>query len=252
MSARRMVKSSIECRQPHLIAEERVTAPSDQTQSKTQSQSPTHTSADAKPHLLHIIGSPRGSRSASMEVADAFVDAWRTAHPAGTVDTLDTWHTPLPEFDSEALGAKYAALEGRERTTEEIKVWHTITALADRFRKAQVIVFSVPMWNFGIPYRLKHLIDVVSQKDLLFSFDERGLQGLLTGTKGVTIAARGVASGEFGEHQESYLSAWYQMVGIQEHHNIVVEKTLYGPDIDTRSRQAARAAAVDLAQRLVV
>ena len=208
------------------------------------------TLSNTQPHLLHVIASPRGPRSASREVADAFVTAWRELHSEGTVDTLDVWHTVLPEFDGAALGAKYAALEGRERTAQEVEVWGAITALAERFRKAQLIVFSTPMWNFGIPYRLKHLIDVVSQKDLLFSFDERGLQGLLTGTKGVTIAARGAELGEFPEHQESYLSTWYQMVGIKEHHDIVAEKTLYGPDIDAQSRQAACKAAIELAQTL--
>jgi FMN-dependent NADH-azoreductase len=155
------------------------------------------------------------------------------------------------EFNGDALGTKYAALEGRARTADKLKVWSEITALAERFRKAQLIVFSVPMWNFGIPYRLNHLIDVVSQKDLLFSFDDREY-GLLTGAKGVTIAARGAASGTFAEHQESYLSTWYEMVGIKEHHDIIIERTLHGPDTDAQSRETARDAAIALAKSLRV
>ena len=212
----------------------------------------TQKSSSDAPRLLHVIGSPRGARSASLEVADSFITAWLAAHGNATVDTLDVWDTELPEFDSYALGAKYAALEGRDRTPEEVEVWDAITALANRFRHAQLIVFSVPMWNFGIPYRLKHLIDVVSQKDLLFTFDERGLQGLLTGVKGVTISARGAELGAFAEHQGAYMSTWYEMVGIKEHHDIVVEKTLYGSEVDAKSRAAGRDAAVDLAKRLEV
>lgn len=81
---------------------------------------------------------------------------------------------------------------------------------------------------------------------------ERGLQGLLTGVKGVTIAARGAELGAFAEHQGAYMSTWYEMVGIKEHYDIAVEKTLYGSEVDAQSRAAGRDAAVELAKRLEV
>lgn len=197
-------------------------------------------------HLLHVVGSPRAQRSASHDVANAFIAAWQSGDPEATLDTLDVWHTALPEFDGVALGAKYAALEGRERTAEEKQVWDEIGALAARFRDADLIVFSVPMWNVGIPYRLKHLIDVVSQKDLLFTFDERGLQGLLTDTRAVTIAARGAPLGGATEHQNAYMRSWCDMVGIRECHDVIIEKTLFGLDVDTQARQTACDEAVAL------
>ena len=204
------------------------------------------------PHLLHIESSPRKQRSASIEVANAFIGAWRVRHPQATVDTLDVWATPLPAFDGEALGAKYAALEGTARSPEQLRVWADIEALGQRFHRADVIVVSVPMWNFGIPYRLKHLIDAVSQKDVLFTFDERGLLGLLGGRKAVVVAARGVALGadfpaaEF-DHQASYMTMWARMVGITEVHTVSVEKTLFGPEADAASRAQAKALATALA-----
>ena len=200
-------------------------------------------------HLLHVESSPRKQRSASIEIAHAFIDAWKSKHSGATVDTLDVWNTALPEFDGEALGAKYAGVEGRERTPAERQVWTEIEALAERFKRADVIVFSVPMWNFGIPYRLKHLIDVVSQKDLLFTFDDRGLNGLLNGRKVVVIAARG-AQLDRTEHQVSYMASWSEMVGIDEQHTVIVEKTLYGPEVDTQGRNAAKAEAVALASTI--
>lgn len=204
------------------------------------------------PHLLHIESSPRKQRSASIEVANAFIAAWKVRHPQATVDTLDVWTTPLPEFNGEALGAKYAALEGTARSPEQLRVWADIEALGQRLHRADVIVVSVPMWNFGIPYRLKHLIDAVSQKDVLFTFDERGLLGLLGGRKAVVVAARGVALGadfpaaEF-DHQVSYMTMWARMVGITEVHTVSVEKTLFGPEADAASRAQAKALAVALA-----
>lgn len=204
------------------------------------------------PHLLHIQSSPRHQRSASIDVAKSFIAAWTARHPQSSIDTLDVWATPLPEFDGEALGAKYAALEGTSRSPAQVKVWADIEALGQRFHRADLIVISVPMWNFGIPYRLKHLIDAVSQKDVLFTFDERGLLGLLTGRKAVVVAARGVALGESFpvaefDHQTRYLTMWARMVGITEVHTVSVEKTLFGPEADAASRAQARAEAAALA-----
>lgn len=207
------------------------------------------------PHLLHIESSPRKQRSASIEVARAFIDTWCARHPQGSVDTLDVWATALPEFDSAALDAKYAGLEGRTRSDDEARAWSSIEALGQRFHRADVIVFSVPMWNFGIPYRLKHLIDAATQKDTLFTFDERGLLGLLGGRSMVLVAARGVALGDdfpaaIYDHQVSYMSMWARMVGITEVHHVTVEKTLFGLEADTASREQAKAQAQALAQSL--
>ena len=142
--------------------------------------------------LLYVESSPRKQRSASIEVAKAFLDAYRIAHPGDSIQTIDVWNLKLPEFDGVAIEAKYAGIEGRERSAEQKAQWQQIEALARPFREADKIVFSVPMWNWGIPYKLKHLIDVISQKDVLFTFDERGLLGLLTGKKALLILAKGV------------------------------------------------------------
>jgi FMN-dependent NADH-azoreductase len=204
--------------------------------------------------LLHVIGSPR-HRSASRQVAHAFVEAWKTKHPEAVVDELSVWDIDLPAFDGPVLEAKYAGIEGRSLDEHQAAAWRTVQALADRFRQADVIVFSVPMWNFGIPYRLKHLIDVISQKDVLFTFDENGLNGLLGGRTVVTVAARGVQLGadfppEQYNFQSTYMTMWAHMVGITDVHTVEVEKTLFGPEQDVASREAASEHARELARTL--
>lgn len=199
-------------------------------------------------HLLYIEASPRKQRSASIEVARAFLDAYRRSHPDARVTTLDVWDLDLPEFDGVALEAKYAALEGRERTPSEVALWERLSALSRPFREADHLVISTPMWNWGIPYKLKHLIDAVSQKDLLFSFDEHGLRGLLGGCKAALILARGLDfSGDSPfarwETQESYLRIWLESIGIAEPAVLRVEGTLLAPE----GRRAAAARAAELA-----
>lgn len=207
------------------------------------------------PHLLHIESSPRKQRSASIEVARAFIDAWQAAHSDGTVDVLDVWSEPLPEFDGAALDAKYAGLSGTPLTDGQTAAWAQIRALAARFQRADRLVISAPMWNYSIPYKLKQLIDVVSQKDLLFTFDERGQLGTLGHCKALLVLARGVEVGDTPDAlkssewdlQRQYLDLWLRMVGISEVEHIIVQKTLYGPDVDTGSRAAAVAQATSLA-----
>lgn len=207
------------------------------------------------PHLLYVESSPRKERSASIEVARAFLDAWSARHPDATVDTLDVWNTPLPEFDGEALAGKYAGLAGEALSPAQDEAWGAIRALAARFQAADILLFSVPMWNYTIPYKLKHLFDLVSQKDLLFSFDEKGQNGLLK-AKAVVVNARGVALGpdsfprETYDHQTTYMRTWLLMVGVTDVHQIEVEKILMGEDAGAESRRKGIEEAERLAANL--
>ena len=51
--------------------------------------------------LLHIVGSPRGDRSASITVAKVSSRPTRPRIPATTIETLDLWKAELPEFDGD-------------------------------------------------------------------------------------------------------------------------------------------------------
>jgi FMN-dependent NADH-azoreductase len=208
-------------------------------------------------HILYIEASPRKSRSASIEVARAALGAWRTETPDLTIDTLDVWATDLPEFDGPAMEAKYAGLSGTALTADQAVAWDEIRTIAARFLAADAIVLAVPLWNFSIPYRLKHLIDLVTQKDVLFSFDETGFGGLLRGRKALVVCARGLdyspsagtPAGTY-DFQKPYLEMWLRFIGISDITTIVVEKTLFGAEIDGAARDAARAEAIAAVKRL--
>ena len=46
------------------------------------------------------------------------------------------------------------------------------------------------MWNFGLPYKLKQLIDLVAQRNYLFSYDGKQYGPLLNVEKASIHAAR--------------------------------------------------------------
>ena len=52
----------------------------------------------------------------------------------------------------------------------------------EQFVNADKFLLAIPMWNFGIPYRLKQYLDVILQPGYTFSFSpETGYSGLVTG-----------------------------------------------------------------------
>jgi len=182
--------------------------------------------------LLHIEASPRGDRSASIAVARHFLDAYRAAHPGDTVETLDLWQTPLPEFDGATLDAKYAVMHGQSHTPDQLQAWYAVVKIAEHFKSADKYLFSLPMWNFGIPYKLKHFIDILAQPGLTFSFTPgEGYKGLVTGKPAVAIYARGGAYGpgtgaEAYDQQSGYLKQILGFIGFTDIREIFVEPTL--------------------------
>src|SRR5215470_13146050 len=121
--------------------------------------------------VLNIVTSPRNDRSASRTLIDALLHEYMRHAGDIVVDTLDVWQERLPEFDAETINAKYKAVSGAPMTSAEAAAWSKIRELASRFQKAERIVMGVPMWNFSFPYKLKQLIDLCCQRNMLFRFD---------------------------------------------------------------------------------
>ncbi|WP_454868013.1 FMN-dependent NADH-azoreductase [Pseudomonas farris] len=210
--------------------------------------------------LLHIECSPRKQRSASLEIARSFIARYQENTPDTEIITLDLWNMVLPEFDELAMDAKYAGLNGTPLTPAQQNAWNTLKDLAAFLHRADVLVMSVPLWNFSIPYKLKHFIDLVSQKDILFSFDpERGLEGMLHNKTAVVMYARGldfsaqsITPAERFDFQKPYVEAWLQFIGVSDVHSVIVEKTILGEDVDLSARKAATQQAMRLADSLVL
>jgi FMN-dependent NADH-azoreductase len=203
-------------------------------------------------YLLNIQSSPRRSRSASIAVADAFVETYRQVCPEVIVDTLNVWEENLPEFDQEAIGAKYKGINQEPMNEAEQKIWVRIQELVVRFKRADRIVIGVPMWNFAYPYKLKQLIDLVAQRNLLFAYDGTTYSPLLRTPRALLILTRG---GEYAEdlptppsrfdHQKGYLEFWLPLVGVQDVRTLVVEGTSWrgeetGKHNIERGKEAAR------------
>lgn len=187
-------------------------------------------------HLLHLAASPRGPQSASLAIADAFLDAYRRAHPADTIETWNLWDGSLPEFGPDAANAKMAVFAGAEPTGGQVAAWQAARAAFERFDRADTYLFSVPMWNAGVPYVLKQFIDVVSQPGWIFDVDaDEGYRHLLAGRgKRAMVVYTGAVWGpklgpEFGsDFQQPYFDDWLRWTGITDIRELRFHPTLTG------------------------
>ncbi len=141
--------------------------------------------------VLHIVASPRGSSSRTLRIADALLKKIGKQFPGATIDTLDVFAEKLPEMNITRVKGKYMLMSGQELSGDAVAAWEEIKAHIARFLAADIIVISTPMWNFGIPYRLKHYIDVVWQPGFMFKYTENGPVGLAAGRKVFVVSTRG-------------------------------------------------------------
>ena len=180
--------------------------------------------------LLEIQSSPRGESSDSVTLTKSFIEVCQSRNSSTIVDTLNVWHERLPEFDYEAIGAKYKAVKHETMTDAESKVWEQIQSLIQRFQSADRIVLGTPMWNFGLPYKLKQLIDLVSQRNYLFAYDGKQYGPLLNVEKAIVVYTRGsrflegtpIPPSRF-DHQATYLNFWLQLIGVRDLRSVIVD-----------------------------
>ena len=203
--------------------------------------------------LLYVESSPRKDRSASIGIAREFIRAYQSAHPSDEVETLDLWSIEMPEFDGQTINAKYRILHGQDHTAAEADAWKGVVDLFQTFNHADKYVFSLPMWNFGVPYKLKHFIDVITQPGLAFNFSpEEGYTGLVTGRPAVVIYARGGSYTDDPnttslDFQKPYLETLLGFIGFSNIQSVVVEPTLGTPEQTDLAVQRAKDLATTIA-----
>ncbi|WP_400996426.1 FMN-dependent NADH-azoreductase [Agromyces sp. GXQ0307] len=194
--------------------------------------------------LLHLSASPRGEASESLALATSFLETFRMERPDVEIRTWDLWDGSLPSFGPDGAGAKMRIFAGETPVGAQETAWHRSRLAFERFAAADLYLFSVPMWNHGIPYILKQFIDVVSQPGTVFAFDgETGYTGLLHGRRAAVVYTsavygpdRGAAFGN--DFQQPYLEDWLRWAGIE-----VVGSAAFRPNLAVADAAGERARA---------
>ena len=125
-------------------------------------------------------------------------------------------------------------------TPSERATWEKIRELASRFEKADRIALGIPMWNFSFPYKLKQLIDLACQRNMLFISDGNEYGPALNIDKAFVAYARGQseqASLQTGsppgfEYVTKYMEFWLHFIGVRSITTMTVEHTWDGRALD--------------------
>jgi len=200
--------------------------------------------------LLHINASPRGARSRSGMISTQVLAGLSAANPALVIETLDLFDADLPPFDAQAIEGRYGLLMGTPVPPEQAAAWDRLRTVAEHFLSFDGWLFSVPMWNFGLPYRLKHYIDCITHPGMTFRNDAAGnVEGLAAGRTAIIVAASAMPFGSMPaieglDFQLSYLNAWLGFIGVTDIHAVRVAGT-FGPEDAVAAAMAKAAAEAD-------
>lgn len=196
--------------------------------------------------LLHIVATPRGEESSTLKVTAGFFEGLKKTNPDCKVDTLDVTKEKLPPMTVKAVNGKYVLLGGKDLTADLKPAWADIIKHIERFLSADGYLISAPMWNFSVPYYLKHYIDVIIQPGYLFKYTDKGAEGLVENKKMAVITSRG---GDYSpgspfssyDFQEPYLKAVFGLAGITDIIFINAQPMdALGPDAQKQKIEAAR------------
>lgn len=207
--------------------------------------------------LLHIIASPRGEKSRTLDVSNEFLNVLKAKYPNLIVEDLDVFKENLPDVLGDAANAKYTLMRGGTLDEKSKTIWDQISGYSANFLSYDAYLISSPMWNFSVPYKLKQYIDVIIQAGILFNFTETGVVGLANNKKMFCITSRGsdYAAGspmhQF-DSQEPYLRSIFGMIGIYDISFINVQPLDIAPRLTEASVVKAKEEAKILAQNSVL
>lgn len=196
--------------------------------------------------LLQINSSLSGDEGYSNILTNQFVQQWQARHPNGTVRVRDLARHPVPHLDAERLHAFITPADKRTEQQREIVAYSD--SLINELREADVIVFGVPMYNFGIPSTLKAYFDHIARSGETFRYTENGAEGLLEDKPVYLLAARGgVYAGTDADSQTSYLNTFLSFLGLRNTQFVYAE----GIAVSEMKQQALAQASAQIEQLAV-
>ena len=196
--------------------------------------------------LLYIEASPRKDHSYSSRVARRFLDAYTTANPDHEVEHLPVFDVDLPNFTAEGANQKMENLmdmiqggTGIDATGE----WAGVLQEIARLESADKVLLSSAMWNYSLPYRLKHWLDLVVQVGVTVKINEQfEYIGQITGRPLQMIIASGSpyesrfpleSDGTKTDFMWPYLNHIFRFIGFTDIRTLRVMPTgIPGPDTD--------------------
>ena len=199
-------------------------------------------------NILQVNASILSNEGHSTRLANEFIAALRTDEK---LIVRDLARDPVPHLDAERFGAFLSKPE--TRTEKQKAILQYSDALIEELRRADTIVFGLPMYNFGVPSTLKAYFDHIARAGVTFRYTEKGPVGLLTGKKAYLFATRGgiyvgkTQDKQTADSQSTFVRDFLAFLGITDVEFVYAE----GLAISETSRNAALSKAHHAIERLI-
>lgn len=166
------------------------------------------------PNILHISASIRGDESISRQLGSTIVDGL-AAKTGASVTDRDLSANNIPFVDAARFEANLTP--AADRSAEQAELAAIADILIAELQAADTIVFSVPIYNFGVPAVVKAWADLVARAGTTFAYTETGPKGLLTGkTAYIAAASGGTPVGSDMDFMSSWLKFFLGFLGITD------------------------------------
>lgn len=183
--------------------------------------------------VLRIDSSVRKEGSISRDLTDRIVAKLAPE----TVLTRDLTEE-LPLIDGNWVGANFTPAD--QRTDEQKATLALSDAMIEELKSADTVVIGVPIYNFGVPARLKAWIDLVARAGVTFRYTEAGPQGLLEGKRAIiATASGGVPVGSAADFATTYLKQVLAFIGITDVTIIAADQLAVDPEGSVKKAQDA-------------
>lgn len=185
--------------------------------------------------ILYITANPKDiARSFSLRAGEEFIKSYQEANPADEIIKIDLYKTDIPELDYELLYVIENLRKGinlEQLSDEEKNNLERYNQFTEQFINADKYIFMTPMWNLGMPSRVKAYLDTVCVAGKTFRYTEKGPQGLLGNKKCLHVhASGGFHTKDPHNHADPYLKDVMQFMGVTDYKSLVVEGLGAMPD----------------------
>ncbi|WP_213994766.1 NAD(P)H-dependent oxidoreductase [Arsukibacterium sp.] len=187
-------------------------------------------------NVLVINSSISGDNGHSTKLSKAFLAKLGSGIK---LTEIDLSAAPLPHLEMKEIAAWMTP--ATERTAEQQQLADYSDKLIEQVKAADVIVFGVPMYNFGIPSQLKSVLDRLARAGITFNYTENGPVGLLTDKPVIVLATRGgIYQGTAADSQTPFLTSFFNFIGLTQLHFVYAEGLNMGAEAADKALAAAQ------------
>ncbi|EKF55223.1 ACP phosphodieterase [Galbibacter marinus] len=167
--------------------------------------------------ILRIDSSLRKEGSYSRSLGDFFIQQWAKQNPSSTIKRRDLVDNEIDHLNQETLEGFF----GKPFHTNLLEL---SDKLIDELYNTDILLLTVPMYNFGIPSALKAYFDLVVRVEKTYTY-QGSTPGLLNNKKAYIICSMGGQNAEEKSLVEIHLRRILSYIGITDVHCFTIDST---------------------------